>query len=75
MARIMEMHRRQASPFERFGEIAIEGTWVNWRAISLGEHKPMVLVPWSQQGSHFRLPRSVLSQGNKTCFWDRHGTS
>src|SRR2546421_314762 len=71
MARIMEPDCRDSSPFECLGKIEIHKSWINRCAVSLGEHKPMVLIPWSQQEFLFCLLRFMASQRSQTYVWDR----
>src|SRR5215470_8919489 len=75
MPSIMETNCRQSSPFECLGEIEIHKPCINRSAISLGEHKPMVLIPWPQQQFLFSLLRFMASQCSQTYVWDRDGTT
>jgi hypothetical protein len=63
---------RQSSPFERLAEIEIHNPWINRYAISLGKHKPMVVVPWPQQEFLFSLLCFMALESSNTCFWDRN---
>jgi hypothetical protein len=42
------------------GEIEIHASWVNWGAIGLGEHQPVVLVSLPEQ-EFFLDPASLVA--------------